>query len=465
MLEAPLKPPPRFCAAPWLESVLYNDGAYRICSRNSRVFGDWREGSLEEAWKSEGLASFRRKISAGEYPDADCAACHGAGTSQTLERVLTTPLENALRSLVQGHFIVYEEYLDLQKIARLFPAGTEAVAAEVGRFEELVKFLLFRFRLQGHGAQLGKLKMIQNILRIVKAYHEGDERPPLVAPFRQVQLIAKCNARCVMCPGKFSGEIESGGAIAPGELELALAGSEQIVDFFCNGSEFLLFPGWKEVALRLKRNGVACLRLSTNGMLLTKGNVDFLVEQGVVGHLNVSFNAGTKETLERVQKNVRWEKLLQNVGYLIEAAESKGVHFPLSFSFIVMRSNLRELPDFFRLVAKWKRICSSLHPHALVMSLENSDEQGYQGFLAEEHPSFAPRAEIEAAFREAGEVALREGVAASLYNFGRFKTLAEFVAAGFPLPEYFPRRGESRAFPAAPAASSRPRSAPSSLSG
>jgi hypothetical protein len=48
------------------------------------------------------------------------------------------------------------------------------------------------------------------------------------------------------------------------------------VDFFCNGSEFLLFKGWKEVAEALRAGGVASLRLSTNGMLLTAATAEHL---------------------------------------------------------------------------------------------------------------------------------------------------------------------------------------------
>jgi|GEM_PF-2123257 len=429
--------PRRFCAAPWLESVLYNDGSYRICSRNNRNFGDWRSNSLEGIWKGEELKAFRNTISGGHYPDNDCAACHSAGTYQSLERILSTPLNNALRFLVFSYLIVYEEYLYLQKIAELFSLDVPDAEKKIEAYEELIKKLLFRFRLEGHGEHLTKLKKIQNIVAIIKAYHQGDEAPPVVGPFRQVQLIAKCNARCVMCPGKFNGEIVTGGSIKTEELELAMSSAGDIVDFFCNGSEFLLFKGWKEVAQKLRVGGVASLRLSTNGMLLTKETSEYLVDNEVIGHLNISFNAGTKETLERVQKNVRWDRLLQNVDHLIAYAEEKKIYFPMSFSFIVMRSNFHELPAFLKLVADWKRVCRTLDPHVMIMSLENAGEKDYRFFLYDEHPAFAPREEMIAAFREAADLCEREKIVGSLYNYGPVKTLPEFVAAGFPMPEFF----------------------------
>lgn len=431
------KPERLFCAAPWLESVLYNDGSYRICSRNNRVFGDWREKPLAETWNGEGLREFRKQVAAGEYPDNDCRGCHQAGTYQSLGRILTTPVHNSLRFLVLSYLITYDEYLYLEKLPELFSLDAPDAQKRLAEYELQLKGLMFRFRLEGHGLHLPKLRKLANIIEIVKSYHAGEEAPSVVGPFRQVQLIAKCNARCVMCPGKFSGEIVTGSAIEPGELEQAMDAPQDIVDFFCNGSEFLLFKGWKEVAQRLKVSGVASLRLSTNGMLLTKDTTEYLIDNEVIGHLNVSLNAGTKETLERVQKNVRWDRLLQNVDHLVAYAEEKKVYFPMSFSFIVMRSNFHELPDFLRLVADYKRACKTLDPHVMIMSLENAGEKDYRHFLYEEHPAFAPREEMVKAFSEAAVIAEREKIVASLYNYGPVKNLADFVKADFPLPEFF----------------------------
>ncbi|MGZ3659506.1 MAG: radical SAM protein [Bdellovibrionota bacterium] len=433
-----------FCAAPWLESVLYNDGAYRICSRNSRNFADWRTVPLAETWKGEELREFRRAVAAGEYPDDECASCHAAGTYQSMGRILTTPLNNSLRFLVLGYLITYEEFLYLQKIQELFSLDASDADARVAEYEHNIKGLLFRFRLEGHGEHLTVLKKIQNIVQIIKSYRAGDEAPPLVAPFRQVQLIAKCNARCVMCPGKFTGEIETGGAIAESDLKAAMAEPKDIVDFFCNGSEFLLFKGWREVAQALKAGGVASLRLSTNGMLLTPSTSEHLVDQRVIGHLNISLNAGTRETLERVQKNVRWDRLIANVDHLLAYAEKKKVYFPLSFSFIVMKSNFHELPAFLRRVAEWKRACKLLVPHVMIMSLENAGEKDYRYFLYEEHPSFAQAGELKAAFEETARMAFDERIEAELYNFGPHSNLAAFEAAGFPIPQFVPHPGMDR---------------------
>lgn len=436
MSETRARAPARFCAAPWLESVLYNDGSYRICSRNHRVFGDWRKESLESTWGGPELQAFRRSIAEGKYPDVDCASCHQAGTYQSLERILTTPVRNTLSHLVELGILTQEEKAEWMALENLFRPDAASPLEGVGQFRDRLDSLRGRMAEQGRETELVILKKLENVLGILDAYWSGNPNPPVVGPFRQVQLVAKCNARCVMCPGKFTGEIMTGTAISAQELPRVMAQSDHIVDFFCNGSEFLLFREWRDVALALKSGGVASLRLSTNGILLSKNTVEYLVDNRLIGHLNVSMNAGTKDTLERVQKNVRWDLLQSNIHYLLEYAESKKHFFPLSFSFIVMRSNFHELPAFLGLVAEWKAQCKTLNPHVMIMSLENSGAKDYRYFLYEEHLSFAPRGELENAFREAARIAEEHKIVAPLYNFGAATHLADFVVAGFPVPDF-----------------------------
>ncbi|MGZ3734659.1 MAG: SPASM domain-containing protein, partial [Bdellovibrionota bacterium] len=187
--------PPGFCAAPWLESVLYNDGSYRICCRNSRVFGNWKTDSLAATWHGKGLQEFRQTIARGEYPDSDCAACHRAGTAQSLERILGTPLVNALDHLFQQGILSDEEKVALKQIADLFPEGAERVKEQA----HIYGAVLDDFRARA-GAALSEeasaeFNKVANILAIACAYHAGNPAPPVVGPFRQVQLIAQCNAR------------------------------------------------------------------------------------------------------------------------------------------------------------------------------------------------------------------------------------------------------------------------------
>ena len=50
------------------------------------------------------------------------------------------------------------------------------------------------------------------------------------------------------------------------DVERSFAREDDIIDFFLNGSEFLLLKSWQDIARRLKAQGVR-VRVSTNGML------------------------------------------------------------------------------------------------------------------------------------------------------------------------------------------------------
>ncbi|MCO5143925.1 MAG: radical SAM protein [Oligoflexia bacterium] len=407
------------CVAPWVESVLYNDGSFRICSRNHRSFGDWRQTALSNLWTSEELQEFRKTILEGEFPDQDCSACAAAGSSQTFRRTIYPPYLNMVRKLWEKKIIDDQATKTLESIELLFSNWN------LGVYNKILSTV--------QSISHPSASKLEKALKIVKDYHLGEVKPDVVGAFRQVQLVAKCNARCVMCPGKFTGEIVNGGAITEDNIALALDHSKDVLDFFCNGSEFLLYSGWRQVADILKKDGCESLRISTNGMLLNETNVRYLIDHNVVGHLNISLNAGTPETLEKIQKNVRYDRLEKNIEFLFKYASEKDNYFPVSFSFIILRSNLHELPLFIDLIHKFRQMGTKLHPHALVMSLENAGLSDYRTFLFEEHPEFVPEKERIEIFKTTKEKAQNLGVEIELYNFADARSLDDLVEKGIPL--------------------------------
>jgi len=89
---------------------------------------------------------------------------------------------------------------------------------------------------------------------VVQDFVSGNVRPSVVAPFRQANLIAVCNARCIHCPGRFTGDISEGALSYEGrrikempieDVERSFAREDDIIDFFLNGSEFLLLKSWQ----------------------------------------------------------------------------------------------------------------------------------------------------------------------------------------------------------------------------
>jgi sulfatase maturation enzyme AslB (radical SAM superfamily) len=428
-----------FCAAPWLEAVLYNNGEFKICSRNSRSFGRWDEKPLSVLWQSDRLKKFRQDILLGEYPDEDCEACHRAGTSQSFSRILTNPWEESIRLLWRQGHLSPDQSQELQDGIKFMAMDLDwhQMSSQFQSLKQLLEALSIALENEGQEVRAAVALLKKSIL-VIEDFNLARLTPRVVGPFRQVQLISKCNARCAMCPGLFTGELANGSSISKEQIPAALDSPNDVLDFFCNGSEFLLFNGWRDIASRLREQGCQRLRISTNGMLLTEENLRFLLSQDVVGHLNISLNSGTRETLERVQERVCFQKVEENVARLFSLANEMGKKFPVSFSFVLMRSTLAELPDFFRLIEHWSKNSRVLKPHAMILSMENAGLSNYRSFLFAEHPQWIERDQRMSALREAAQLSRELGIHHVLYNFGNFQSLEEVVKSG-DVPEFVSR--------------------------
>ena len=81
-----------------------------------------------------------------------------------------------------------------------------------------------------------------------------------------------------------------------------------------NGSEFLLYKGWKKVAALLASQGVK-LSISTNGIRLTPENIKYLIDNTIVQKLNISMDGATKATVEGIRVNVDFDNLMNTLHF------------------------------------------------------------------------------------------------------------------------------------------------------
>jgi MoaA/NifB/PqqE/SkfB family radical SAM enzyme len=431
--DAPL----RFCSSFWTESVLGMDGKFRFCCRNNTVLGNWIEEGLESVWHSATAREFRRKAARGEFPNDDCRRCHRVGAAYPLGRPLASPLFRHVAVLEQrlGEPLpnlaamrllfdkvefddeacaILEEYGGaLARIAR----GCEASDEETRR-------------------SVTKLRLLE---QVVRSFLTGDETPPVVAPSREVNLIAVCNARCIHCPGLHAGQLDKGVEVAPGvrakyidprHLDQAMALDQHIFEFWGNGTEFLLYPKWKEICRRLAASGVV-LSVSTNGIALTSDAVHTLIDSQVLGHLNVSIDGATRETIEAVRVNVKYDRLVTQVRYLIDYARRKGYSFALNFTFTFMRRNYREIPRFVEFVHGLFDGGPALPGTILFTPLLEGDAPSYLEFLAHQHHSLLDREELQRLVLEASQLCDRYGLQAYVTYT---QSIKDFIAAGYPFP-------------------------------
>lgn len=476
------QPPPHFCAAPWVEGLLRPDGTFQTCCRNATSFGNWPREGLEAVWQSVRFQEFRRHIAAGEFPDESCRLCYDNGTVRSLSHEVLAPFELNKRIVFDTIAVAVPAITDIEKLFPLMHAtaetdeilkhyfqvlaaiesafrpargeiatiagespyradslsgraGTYRRTGSVSKKGKLSTFLTSLIgplpRLSaGDGAFHNALSKLRAIGTIINSYLHADLTPPVVAPFRQVGLIYRCNARCIQCPGRFSDEITQGPELDSGLVDQAFSYPEGIIDFYMNGSEFLLYRQWKNIAARLADNGTR-LSISTNGILLTPPTVQYLIDNKIIKSLNISFDGATKETVESIRKNVKFKTLLRNVDFLFSYATAKQYDFSLSFSFVLMKNNYKEFPKLIALVHELK--ARRAHPSVSVycQALENADIKGYGDFVRQHHHSLVERSELVSTFDEALKESQRTGIPTNAFYY---TPLNDFVRQGYPFP-------------------------------
>lgn len=87
------------------------------------------------------------------------------------------------------------------------------------------------------------------------------------------------------------------------------------------------------------------IQLHTNAQLLTEKvwNTDLKNIVPFVKTMEVSIDAATKETYEKIRRGGKWETLLKNLEFL---TNQESIRF-LTFSFVVQRDNYREIKAFY----------------------------------------------------------------------------------------------------------------------
>jgi molybdenum cofactor biosynthesis enzyme MoaA len=90
--------------------------------------------------------------------------------------------------------------------------------------------------------------------------------------------------------------------------------------------------------------------IQTNGSYLKKKKN--LLEKMLpnISELRISFDAGTKETYEKIRVNGNWEDLLENCKFVIGLANKINTATKIKSDFVVQLDNYQEIPVYFALV-------------------------------------------------------------------------------------------------------------------
>ena len=431
--------PEKFCASPWVEGVLRTANAdTKICCKNPTSLGSWAGGRIASSWLSPVANRMREEIAAGRYPDNFCRTCHQNNTSMKLSQLLNKPLHEYIRLFSRKGGA---DLPVIQNLKALFDktAMDDGAARVLSEFHALRQRHLQLARENGWEEHALACEKLGVIAEITEDFLNGEPKPRHVAPFRQITLIAVCNARCVHCKGLFTGEIDEGIPQPDGtnfrwmnleEFEVAMANSESVIDYFTNGSETLFHKEWQAVAKRLRQEGVR-LRISTNGMLLTPDHVDAMLDNDYVGKLNISLDGATPETIENIRVRVKYDRVMRNIDYLLEKLHREQIHLPISFSFVIMKENCAEIPLYLDLVNSFWKGRDVAKPVVMFQPLSQIGPDTYGEFIRAHHHSLFPEDELKAAFESAAEKATEYGITTFVFNNRRIQ---DFVADGARAP-------------------------------
>ena len=94
------------------------------------------------------------------------------------------------------------------------------------------------------------------------------------------------------------------------------------------------------------------IHISTNGTLLTDKWIKKLIGYGKC-LINISLNAATSETYRKITQRDLFHRAVNNLRSLIQAKVQKGNDdFVVTLSFVTIKQNIHELPDFIEFCAK-----------------------------------------------------------------------------------------------------------------
>jgi radical SAM protein with 4Fe4S-binding SPASM domain len=209
--------------------------------------------------------------------------------------------------------------------------------------------------------------------RIVNSRSAITQPPELYS----IGLISRCNLSCTFCPAhaNTSDFAVEDNAINLSLLEAALSGlrhySSSIRRVGLTGwGEPFMFSDIFRVADQVHE---ACpnarISVTTNGTMFS----DSVIEQILDSHITdiaVSLDAGKSATFERMRKGADFGHVAARTRRLVTLRNHSGKQLPrISTNFVIMRSNVHELPDYVRVAASigvdW---IGTVHPHGLFES-------------------------------------------------------------------------------------------------
>jgi len=193
-----------------------------------------------------------------------------------------------------------------------------------------------------------------NILRLEQGYAAGQAQLAAGPLEAYIEVAARCNLRCEMCPIIVDPRYQPGsgraGLLAPELFERLAPVFSTLTRVYLFGlGEPVLHPDLVPFTRRLAEAGVE-VWITTNATLIDDAMAEALASSGLA-RISVSIDGATPATYERIRKRGKFTDVVRGLKALAAARNRHGK--PLIYmSLVGMASNLAELPDLVDLCAE-----------------------------------------------------------------------------------------------------------------
>lgn len=169
-----------------------------------------------------------------------------------------------------------------------------------------------------------------------------------------LEMINKCNLKCIMCYTDHHKKIKS--TLSIQDLDKFLNECKKFkapAIIIGLGSEILMYKGIKEVVTKIMQANFLDVMFSTNATLLNEEMSKFLIESGVT-RVVISLDAATEDTYKIIRSKNELKKVENNILKLVELKKKYKTDLPVvRLSYVVQKENIDELKVF---KSKWENI-------------------------------------------------------------------------------------------------------------
>jgi radical SAM protein with 4Fe4S-binding SPASM domain len=213
-------------------------------------------------------------------------------------------------------------------------------------------------RYAGHPTSVSRKNLTLGQYRTIEEFRDACRPLGVHASGRflhlELDIVNRCNIQCVMCYHSLEATRVP---IVYMDPEVFASAAAHILPYASHlslslGNEPLMSPHFEAMLKLAAPYQVPHVNFFTNGLLLNDQKVAAMIACGVT-QICVSIDGAKRETYNAIRRGGEFDDVIKNVENLIAQRNRANARTPkVRFDVVLMRRNIRELPDIVRLAAR-----------------------------------------------------------------------------------------------------------------